>query len=168
MITYATKLVSELGFDGVDLNMGCPDRAIEKQGCGAAMIKNPGLAVELIRTAQEASNLPVSVKTRVGYSTESLDEWLTVLLEANPAAITLHLRTRKELSLAKADWELMKKAVAIRDKINPDVLLIGNGDVQDLDDAREKPTSCQNQAGSPKGLLAEGLPRFHSGDGALI
>ncbi|MBI5405703.1 tRNA-dihydrouridine synthase family protein [Candidatus Kaiserbacteria bacterium] len=138
MIAYATKLVAKLGFDGVDINMGCPDRAIERQGCGAAMIKNPKLAQEIIRVAQGVSDLPVSVKTRVGYNKESLDEWLTVLLEANPAAITLHLRTRKEMSRVPADWELMKKAVSIRNKVNPRVLLIGNGDVQDLEDGRAK------------------------------
>lgn len=138
MIAYATRLVATQGFDGVDINMGCPDRAIERQGCGAAMIKNPKLAQEIIRAAQSASSLPVSVKTRVGYNKESLDEWLTALLEANPVAITLHLRTRKEMSLVPADWELMKKAVEIRNRINPGVLLIGNGDVQDLEDAREK------------------------------
>jgi nifR3 family TIM-barrel protein len=138
MIAYATKLVSELGFDGVDLNMGCPDRSIEKQGAGAALVKNPALAIELVRAAKAASHLPVSVKTRIGYNNESLDEWLTALLKAEPAAITLHLRTRKELSLVPADWEQMKKAVAIRNRVNPAVLLIGNGDVQDLQDARAK------------------------------
>lgn len=138
MITYATKLVSELGFDGVDINMGCPDRTIEKQGAGAALVKNPALAVELIHAAQGASELPVSVKTRVGYNKESLDEWLEALLKAAPAAITLHLRTRKQMSLVPADWELMKRAVEIRNRINPNVLLIGNGDVRDLDDARAK------------------------------
>jgi nifR3 family TIM-barrel protein len=138
MIAYAVKLVSELGFDGVDINMGCPDRAIERQGCGAAMMKNPALAREIIRAAQGASRLPVSVKTRVGYNKESLDEWLSALLAESPAAITLHLRTRKEMSLVPADWELMKKAVALRDRINPKVLLIGNGDVQNLEDGRAK------------------------------
>lgn len=142
MIAYATKLVAELGFDGVDINMGCPDRAIEKQGCGAAMIKNPKLAQEIIRAVQKASDLPVSVKTRIGYNTESLDEWLTALLKTSPAAITLHLRTRKDMSLVPADWELMKKAVEIRNRVNPDVLLIGNGDVQDLEDARMKVTEA--------------------------
>ena len=129
MISYATKLIAKLGFDGVDLNMGCPDRAIEKQGAGAALMKNSKLAVELIRVAREASELPVSVKTRIGYSKEVLEEWLPVLLEASPAAIAIHLRTRKDLSLAPANWELMKKAVEIRNKINPNVILIGNGDV---------------------------------------
>ncbi|MHB8660689.1 MAG: tRNA dihydrouridine synthase [Minisyncoccota bacterium] len=138
MIVYATRLVSKLGFDGVDINMGCPDRAIERQGCGSAMIKTPKLAQEIIRAAKEASGLPVSVKTRVGYNKESLDEWLTTLLEAAPAAITLHLRTRKQMSLVSADWTLMKKAVEIRNRVNPDVFLIGNGDVMHLDDARSK------------------------------
>ncbi len=142
MISYATKLVAELGFNGVDLNMGCPDRAIERQGAGAALMKNPSLAIELIRAAKEASSasrrIPVSVKTRVGYNKESLEEWLPVLLEAAPAAITIHLRTRKELSLAPANWELMKRAVEIRNKINPKVLLIGNGDVRDHEDAKNK------------------------------
>ena len=132
MIAYATKLVAELGFDGVDINMGCPDRAIERQGCGSAMIKTPEVAREIIRAAKAASSLPVSVKTRVGYNKESLDEWLPVLLAEAPAAITLHLRTRKQLSLVPADWELMKKAVAIRNRLNPDVLLIGNGDVESV------------------------------------
>ena len=140
MIAYATKLVAELGFDGVDINMGCPDRSIEKQGAGAAMIKNPKLAVEIIKVAQSASTLPVSVKTRIGYNEEILEEWLSALLSVNPAAITLHLRTRKEMSLVPAGWELMKKAVEIRNNINPNVLLIGNGDVNDLDDAKIKIT----------------------------
>ena len=144
MIAYATKLVAELGFDGVDINMGCPDRSIEKQGAGAAMIKNPKLAVEIIKVAQSASTLPVSVKTRIGYNEEILEEWLSALLSANPAAITLHLRTRKEMSLVPAGWELMKKAVEIRSasrrKNDQKVLLIGNGDVNDLDDAKIKIT----------------------------
>ncbi len=136
MIAYATSLVAELGFDGVDINMGCPHGVIEKQGCGSAMIKNPKLAQEIIRAAQGASSLPVSVKTRVGYNKESLDEWLPALLEVNPAAITLHLRTRKEMSLVPAHWEYMQKAVEIRNSINKNVLLIGNGDVQDLEQGR--------------------------------
>lgn len=136
MISYATKLVDELGFDGVDLNMGCPDRSIEKQGCGAAMIKHPEIARAVIRAAKAASSLPVSVKTRVGYNKESLEEWLSAILEESPAAITLHLRTRKELSLAPANWELMKKAVEIRNRVNPETLLIGNGDVTSVEEGR--------------------------------
>ena len=134
-VAYASKLAASLGFDGIDLNMGCPDRAIEKQGAGAALIKNPELATELIAAAKTAG-LPVSVKTRIGYGKESLDEWLPVLFAAGPAAITLHLRTRKEMSLVPADWESMKKAVALRDRLAPRVLLIGNGDVASLEEGR--------------------------------
>jgi nifR3 family TIM-barrel protein len=127
-IAYAARLVAELGFDGVDLNMGCPDRSVEKQGAGAALIRAPEAARTLIRAAK-TSGLPVSVKTRVGYNKESLDDWLPALLAETPAAVTLHLRTRKEMSLVHAKWELMAKAVAIRDRLAPRVKLIGNGDV---------------------------------------
>ncbi len=138
MIAYAAKLAEELGFDGVDINMGCPDRSIEKQGAGACLIKTPELAVELIAAAKAATTLPVSVKTRVGYNTEVLDTWLPTLIKAEPAAMTLHLRTRKEMSLVPARWELMIKAVAIRDALGSTIPLIGNGDVTDLEDAKEK------------------------------
>lgn len=137
MIAYAAKLAAELGFDGFDLNMGCPDRTIEHQGAGAVLIKTPELAAELIAAAKGAG-LPVSVKTRVGYSAEVLDTWLPILLAAKPAAVTLHLRTRKEMSLVPARWELMKRAVELRDRLAPEVLLIGNGDVQDLEEARTR------------------------------
>lgn len=138
MIAYAAELIGELGFDGVDINMGCPDSSVEKQGAGAYLIKTPELAQELIKAAQAATVLPVSVKTRVGYNKVELEEWLPVLLRAEPAAITLHLRTRKEMSLVPAQWELMKEAVQIRNATNPRVLVIGNGDVVDLDDAKAK------------------------------
>lgn len=141
MIAYAAKLVEELGFDGVDINMGCPDRSIEKQGAGACLIKTPGLAVELIATAKAATTLPVSVKTRVGYNTEVLDTWLPMLIKAEPAAITLHLRTRKEMSLVPAHWELMTRAVAIRNALGSAIPLLGNGDVTDLEDAKQKITA---------------------------
>jgi nifR3 family TIM-barrel protein len=137
MIAYAARIAAERGFDGVDLNMGCPDRAIERQGAGAALIKTPALAGELIAAAKTAG-LPVSVKTRIGYSAEILDEWLPILLVAEPAAVTLHLRTRKEMSLVPARWDLMRRAVELRDAHAPEVLLLGNGDVQDLEEARTR------------------------------
>ncbi len=143
MIAYGAKLAAELGFDGVDLNMGCPDRSIEKQGAGAALIKTPALAIELIQAAK-TSNLPVSVKTRIGYNTENIDEWLTALLSAKLSAITLHLRTRKEMSLVPADWEVMKKAITLRDRLAPETLLIGNGDVMNLEEGKRlaEETGC--------------------------
>lgn len=131
------ELIVSLGFDGIDINMGCPDKSIEKQGAGAAHIKNPKLAQEIIlATMAGAGDLPVSVKTRVGYNKEILDEWLPKLLETKPAAITVHARTRKELSLVPARWELVARAVEIAK--GSGTLIIGNGDVHDIADAEEK------------------------------
>jgi len=136
----AAALVQEMGFDGLDINMGCPDRAVEKQGCGAAMIKNHELAREIIRAAKRgAPNIPVSVKTRAGYSRdEELDEWVRVLLEENIAALTIHARTRKDMSKVPARWELIQRAVEIRDEMGAGTLILGNGDVKDVENAKEK------------------------------
>jgi len=138
MIAYAAKLAEELGFDGFDINMGCPDQIIERQGAGAALIKNPKLAQELIRVAKTSTKLPVSVKTRIGFNTDILDEWVAALLETEPAAITIHLRTRKEMSSVPAHWELMARAVALRDRARSKTLLIGNGDVKSVEEGRQK------------------------------
>lgn len=142
-IEKASALVAELGFDGVDINMGCPDRAVEKGGCGAALMKSPRLARELIRAAGK-SGLPVSVKTRIGYNNDELETWLSELLAENPAAVTLHARTRKEMSDVPAHWDRIKHAVEIRDEFKSGTLIIGNGDVEDMADARAKAkeTSC--------------------------
>jgi len=135
----AAALCHELAFDGVDINMGCPDRSIEKQGCGAAMIKTPEVAKEIIRAAKRgASGLPVSVKTRLGYNEDILEEWLPVLLKEEPAAVTIHARTRKNMSKVPARWERVARAVEIRDEMGIDTLIIGNGDVLSLEDGREK------------------------------
>lgn len=138
-MTYAAKLCADLGFDGIDINMGCPDRSIEKQNAGAAMIKHPDNARAIIRAAKE-SGLPVSVKTRIGYTKETLDEWLPVILEEDVAALTVHLRTRKEMSLVPAHWDLMPRIVALRNAIAPETLILGNGDVKSLEEAGEKVT----------------------------
>lgn len=130
-------LVAELGFDGLDINMGCPDRNVEKQGAGAAMMKDPGLAKAVILAAKEGSRgLPVSVKTRIGYNSVQLETWLPELLSVKPAAITVHARTRKELSEVPAQWEYVRRAVEIAK--GSGVVMLGNGDVKDLDDARLK------------------------------
>ena len=139
----AAKLVRTLGFDGLDINMGCPDRSIEKSGAGAALIKNPARAREIIRAAKEgAAPLPVSVKTRLGYNRDILEEWLPELLAERPAAVTIHARTRKEMSKVPAHWERVKRAVEIRDSVTRSshvkTLILGNGDVMTLAEAREK------------------------------
>lgn len=135
----AARLCAELGFDGIDINMGCPDKGIEKQGCGSAMIKNPQSAKAVIEAAMRgAQGLPVSVKTRLGYNKDELEEWLPFLLASSPAAITLHARTRKEMSKVPARWERVARAVEIRDELGSDTLIIGNGDALSLRDAEEK------------------------------
>lgn len=134
------RLCEERGFDGVDINMGCPDKKVEKQGCGSALIKDPERAVRLIRAAKRgAKNIPVSVKTRAGYkSDDELDAWVTTLLKEDIAALTLHARTRKDLSLVPARWELVKRAVDIRNAVAPHTKILGNGDALSIADAREK------------------------------
>lgn len=138
----AAKLCAEKGFDGIDINMGCPDKSIEKQGAGAAMIKNPKLAQQIIKAAQEGSGLPVSVKTRIGYNKVEWKEWLPYILEMKPAALTVHLRTRKEMSLVPAHWEMMPEIVEfVREKNkeleNETMPIIGNGDALSISHARE-------------------------------
>ena len=122
MMEKAAGLALSLGFDGVDINMGCPDKSVEKQGAGAALIKNPALAKEIILAAKrgaksESGGIPVSVKTRLGYNKDELETWLPHLLSVSPAVITIHARTRKEMSLVPARWERVKRAVEIRDAI---------------------------------------------------
>ncbi len=139
----ATKLVAELGFDGIDINMGCPDRAVEKQGAGAALIKTPALAKEVIRAAKEGIKLagreiPVSVKTRVGYKKREIDRWIPALLEEDIAALTIHARTREEMSKVPARWEDVRQVVELRDSLGKTTLIIGNGDVKDLVEAQQR------------------------------
>lgn len=132
----AAALVAGMGFDGIDINMGCPDRRVEKRGAGAALCQRPALAQDLIRAAQRgAGAIPVSAKIRIGYDRDVLDTWLPALLETQPAAITIHARTRQEKSDAPAHWDAVTRAVDIRRAIGSSTLLIGNGDVQDIAEA---------------------------------
>ncbi len=138
-IREAAKLCQELGFDGVDINMGCPAKEIEKQCAGAACMKDHQLAKQIIRAAKEgAPNLPISVKTRIGYNKNEIDTWIPALLEEDIAVLTVHLRTRKEMSDVPAHWDLMPKILEIRDKIGKETLIFGNGDVVDVNDAQKR------------------------------
>ena len=135
----AAALCLELGFDGIDINMGCPDRSIERQGCGSAMIRTPALAREVIRAAKRgAGAIPVSVKTRLGYNHDQLEEWLPELLAEEPAVITVHARTRKEMSKVPARWERVARAVQIRNERGSETLIFGNGDALSIEDAHAK------------------------------
>ena len=123
--------LESLGFLGVDLNFGCPDKHVNKAGGGAAMIKTPDLAVECFRNAVKSTNLPVSIKTRLGWSSpDEYKTWLPILLAEHPAALTVHLRTRKEMSKVPAHFELIPEIISLRNKISPETKLIINGDIK--------------------------------------
>lgn len=146
----AAALCRELGFDGIDINMGCPDKSIEKQGAGAAHMKDWRRAQAVIRAAQEgAGDIPVSVKTRIGYNKVEFMQWLPKILECNVPVLTVHLRTRKEMSLVPAHWELMPEIVKLVREMTGEVknggtILLGNGDVKSLEEGKRlaKESGC--------------------------
>jgi tRNA-dihydrouridine synthase len=126
--------VREMGFDGLDINMGCPVRKIIERGSCGALIRNPSLAGELIAAAKDgAGGLPVSVKTRIGISASRAEEWLGFLLGQGIAALTVHGRTVVQQSEGTADWNAVALAVRLRDERAPGTLIVGNGDVKTAD-----------------------------------
>lgn len=171
----ATIMICELGFDGVDINMGCPAKNVAHRGAGAGLIKTPKLAQQIIKSVQQATQdwangmtlkkgapslkkvirdevarrhealpalrqlrrlLPVSVKTRKGYDHDQVDEWIPTLLATKPAAIALHGRTLTQHYGGAADWEAIGRAATLAHNTN--TLLLGNGDVQSIEDATTK------------------------------
>lgn len=128
---FIARGLAEKGYQGIDINMGCPDKNVVKGGGGSGLIKTPELAADLI-AATKSAGLPVSVKTRLGYS--SVDEWkgwLGHILQQNIVTLTVHLRTRKEMSKVPAHYELIPKIKQLRDDIAPQTLLTINGDITD-------------------------------------
>lgn len=135
----AVKKIAPMGFSGIDINMGCPDRSIVKKGSCSALINNQTLAKEIILATKEAAgNLPVSVKTRCGTNQWITEEWLSFLLTLDLPAITLHGRIAKEMSHFPARWEEIGKAVQLRNSMQKSTLIIGNGDVMSYEDGLEK------------------------------
>jgi len=123
--------MAELGFKGIDINMGCPVPNVAGRGKGSGLILRPEVATELIEAAK-AGGLPVSVKTRLGYKEiDEWKEWLTHILKQDIANLSIHLRTRKEMSAVDAHWELIPEIKALRDEIAPNTLLTINGDIPD-------------------------------------
>lgn len=190
-------VAAELGYDGVDINMGCPARSVAQRGGGAGLINNPKLAKEIIRSCKQAakdwdggkkisqikldqkildfiqtysqqilsvvsfpqvlaandadcalvgslpqlppvakSKISISVKTRIGYDKPITEEWIGQLLEEKPDAITVHGRTLKQLYHGLSDWEEIAKAAKLANKTQ--TLILGNGDVKSIDEAKEK------------------------------
>jgi nifR3 family TIM-barrel protein len=135
----AAKMVADLGFDGIDINMGCPVREVVKKGAGAGLIGNYDLAEKLINAAKKGTpKLPISVKTRLGIKENISKDWTTFLLKQNISALTVHARIAKQMSKGDADWEEIGKIVEIKNKIAPETLIIGNGDVKSYLEVLEK------------------------------
>lgn len=147
------KLARELGFDGVDINMGCPDRKVVKQGAGIGLCRDPQRAKEIIQATKEgvrstgstsspqagsgqAGNLPVSVKTRIGLNKPDLDGWIRMILETKIATLIIHGRTMAEMSKIPAHWDLIAEAAKMAHEAG--TLAVGNGDVMSLSEGREK------------------------------
>lgn len=128
-----------MGFDGIDINMGCPQHDVTRHGACAALMKNHELAKEIIQATKDgAGELPVSVKTRIGFSKIATEEWIGFLLEQDLPLISVHGRTAAEMSKVPCHWDEIGKAVELRNKMDKKTLIFGNGDIVSLEDAKEK------------------------------
>lgn len=145
-----TKELIDMGFAGVDLNMGCPEKTVVRNGCCSALINNRELALDIIQATKDGASgkIPVSVKTRLGFSNVDFS-WHEFLLSQGLSMLTVHGRTRKQMSAVPADWGAIEKVRQLRDEIAPQTLLVGNGDV------------CSHEEGLS-------LAREHGIDGIMI
>ncbi len=134
----AKYITENYRFDGLDINMGCPVKKVVKTGACSALIGDPGLAKEIIQATKEGTNLPVSVKTRTGIKEHKTEEWISHLLETDPAAIILHGRTQRMQSEGDASWDEIAKAVKVKNQLKPQIPLHGNGDVFSYSDGLKK------------------------------
>lgn len=145
--------MAEMGFKGIDINMGCPVPNVARHGKGSGLILRPEVAAELIDAAK-AGGIPVSVKTRIGYAElEELEGWITHLLKQDIANLSVHLRTREEMSKADAHWELIPQIMAIRDRVAPKTLITINGDIPD----REKGLELAEKYGVDGIMIGRGI-----------
>jgi tRNA-dihydrouridine synthase len=151
----AQELV-EMGFVGIDINMGCPAKPVVKDGCGGGLIQFPQLATEIIQAVKDGAQgaIPVSVKTRIGFK-QYTPSWLETILRQDVNMLTVHLRTVKEMSLVDAHWELMTEIRELRDKVAPSTALVGNGDVQN----RQQGNALAQEHGIDGVMIGRGI--FH-------
>ena len=155
----AAEIAVDLGFEGLDINMGCPVPKVIKRGACSALIKNPALAKEIVEAARIglAGRIPLSIKTRLGFGTIQTEEWIGFILqELKPDALTIHLRTVKELSGPEPHWEEMAKIVALRDKYSPQTILLANGNLGSLTEITDR----QLDTGMDGGMVGRGI--FHN------
>jgi len=141
----SVKIIKELDFDGVDINMGCSRQSVRVKKAGAGLIRHPGLAKEILEAVSESAfeetacekKIPWSVKTRLGWEGEELEEWLGHILPAKPSVLSLHARTALDTYAKPASWASFRKAREILEKNSPNTLLFANGDICSLENARE-------------------------------
>lgn len=162
----ASAALEALGFDGIDINMGCPAWKVRKAGACSALIANRRLAAELIAACRGGSSLPVSLKTRIGITVPETEEWCRFLLEQDVEAITLHGRVADQMSEGWADWREVRRVVEIRDRMGVSTAIIGNGDVCSLDHAYR----LVEQTGVDGVMIGRGVfydPLLFARDGAV-
>ncbi|WP_079504542.1 tRNA dihydrouridine synthase [Mesobacillus jeotgali] len=165
--------MAEMGFKGLDINMGCPVPNVVQNGKGSGLIRRPDVAGELIQAAK-AGGLPVSVKTRLGFTeVDEWKSWLKHILEQDIVNLSIHLRTRDEMSKVDAHWELIPEIKQLRDEVAPDTLLTINGDIPD----RQTGLELARQYGVDGVMIGRGIfhnpfafekePKQHSSDELL-
>lgn len=150
----AAQRLIEMGFDGIDLNMGCPASGVMQRGVCSGLINNRPLAKEIIDATKEgaAGIIPVSVKTRLGF--RAIDfSWIAFVLEQRPAVLTVHARTVSEMSKVPAHWDKLQTVVELRNASSPETLVIGNGDIKSLDEAQQKVA----EIGADGAMIARGI-----------
>lgn len=157
----SAEYIKKLGFDGIDINMGCPDKKVVAMGAGSALVQDMPRARAILKATKEgAGDLPVSVKIRTGYEKSVVEKWVGELLKENPAAITVHARTKKQMSKVPAQWEEVKLAVEIAR--GSGVPIIGNGDIRSKEEGeRRAQETGANGIMVGRGVL--GNPWFFSG-----
>lgn len=149
----AQYIAQETDFDGIDINMGCPVKNVVKSGCCSALIQEPELAKEIILATREGSNLPLSVKTRIGFKEIVTESWVSHLLSMPIDALILHGRIQRQMSEGLADWDEIAKAVNLRNQLAPNIKIIGNGDVMSYQDGIDK----VNQFGVDGVMIGRGI-----------
>src|SRR5260221_4944794 len=149
----ASKLIA-MGFSGVDLNMGLPRQGPGGRRLCYGLINNRPQAKEIIEATKEgaAGLIPVSVKARLGFRTIDFD-WIQFILEQKPAVLTVHLRTVSERSKVPAHWDKLKTVVEMRDALSRETLIVGNGDIKSLNEARQKVA----EAGADGAMIGRGI-----------
>ena len=150
----AAKKLIDMGFDGIDLNMGCPASGVMQKGACSGLINNRPLAKEIIDATKQGAEgyIPVSVKTRLGFRAIDFD-WIKFVLEQQPAVLTVHARTVSEMSKVPAHWDKLKTVVEMRNAMQSQTLIIGNGDIKSLDDAKQKSA----EAGADGAMIGRGI-----------